>query len=78
MQVSPPNAPPGTHVQIQGFLPGGGPSPQDVENDPALSAANVCWDGCFDGFNFQEQPIQWSQSEPGRFTIDFTVPSIHT
>lgn len=69
--LSPSSGPPGTVVQISGFIPGA----QVAASGSASGEGNVCWDGCPGGLIFEQAPVQWSSSAAGQFSMQFTVPS---
>lgn len=71
IQLSPGSGPPGTVVQIVGMLPGAAAGPTD---DAAPAHANVCWDGCPRGLRGFGAAVRWSETTPGQFTLQFTVP----
>lgn len=75
MQLVPNSGPPGTQVQIDGYLPGG-PTPAEVQNNPALAQATVCWQTCLGGYIEEGQAVKWSASDPGHFQTQFTIPPI--
>ncbi len=75
IRLTPESGPPGTAIQIEGYLPGG-PSAADAEGNPSLQHTTVCWDGCLTGFTAVDVPVQWSANEAGRFTIGFSAPSV--
>jgi hypothetical protein len=64
---------PGTTVQIDGYLPGGLPE-ADLQANDNKTHADVCWDSCLNGLVIGSQEVDWSASEPGRFTLRFTTP----
>jgi hypothetical protein len=64
---------PGTTVQIDGYLPGGLPQ-ADLQANDYKTHADVCWDSCLNGLVIGSQEVDWSSSEPGRFTLKFTTP----
>ncbi len=72
--LSPDAGPPGTVVRIDGFLPGG-PSVVNAHTDGILGHANLCWGTCPDGLSEEAVPVTWSDAQPGRFTMQLTVPS---
>lgn len=71
LTLEPAEGPPGTLVTVAGFAPGGAV----VRTDKGDDGATVCWAGC-DGLMIDGAPLHWSDTEPGRFTLQFTVPSI--
>lgn len=75
MTLEPDTGPPGTKVQASGYLPGG-PSAQDAKGNFEFQTADVCWGECPGGLSEQALSVQWSESQPGHFTFEFTVPSI--
>ncbi len=75
IRLAPADGPPGAPIHIDGFLPGG-PSAADADGNPTLQHTTVCWDGCLTGFTAVGVPVEWSADEAGRFTIDFTAPSV--
>ena len=75
MQLSPDSGAPGSIVQIEGFLPGG-PGTVEPQDGKILTHANVCWQSCLEGFVEVSQQVEWSQSDPGSFTLQFIVPPV--
>jgi hypothetical protein len=73
--LDPNTGPPGTTVRGSGYLPGG-PSAEQAKSDFAFQNATVCWGECPAGLSIEDVPVQWSASQPGEFTLDFTVPAI--
>jgi hypothetical protein len=71
--LSPDSGPPGTVVHIDGDTPGGLTSAQ-VGSDGRLTHAVICWDGCQEGITNALSELTWSDTEPGHFTMSFTVP----
>ena len=74
ISLSPDSGPPGTVVQISGYLPGG-PSAADARQNQALGSANVCWGACPGGLSEQFLKVTWLAGQPGHFTMQFTVPA---
>lgn len=74
LTLTPTSGGPGTVVQIHGFVPGG-PTQAAAQGNETDLHANVCWGGCLDGLLLQGQTVSWSDTQPGHFTIQFTVPS---
>lgn len=75
MKLSPDTAAPGTQINIEGYMPGG-PTAAEAQKNQALAEANLCWQSCLTGFVEVGQPVQWSATDPGHFTTQFTVPSV--
>ncbi len=73
ISLTPDTGIPGTTVQIDGYLPGGLPE-ADLKANDYKTHADVCWDTCLNGLAIGSQEVTWSNSEPGRFTLQFTVP----
>jgi len=75
IELTPASAPPGGVIQIQGYLPGG---PTQIKDplDPRFNLVNVCWNGCLEGFRLEEQPLEWSATDPGHFTVNLPVLSV--
>jgi hypothetical protein len=71
IQLSPDSGPPGTVVQIAGTYPGAAAGPTA---DTAPSHATICWNGCPSGLRGLGETVTWSETQPGRFTLQFTVP----
>ncbi len=76
IRLCPDSAAPGSTVRLEGFLPGGAPSAQGTPTAFATSHATVCFGGCDAGIKITEVPVQWSSTEPGRFTMLFSVPRL--
>jgi photosystem II stability/assembly factor-like uncharacterized protein len=74
ISLSPDSGAPGSTIEISGYLPGG-PAQSDVKTGDPAATANVCWQGCLDGFVNVDIPINWSANQPGNFTLQYTVPS---
>ncbi len=74
ISLSPDSGPPGTLVEVQGYLPNG-PSPDQVAGNPVLGQATVCWTGCLSGFKEEAITVRWSSTEPGHFTMHVRVPA---
>jgi len=75
ISLSPESGAPGTTIEISGYLPGG-PVQSDVKTSDPAATANVCWQGCLDGFVNSDLPVTWSADQPGNFTLQYTIPSI--
>ncbi|HJW91598.1 MAG TPA: sialidase family protein [Anaerolineales bacterium] len=75
IQPVPETAGPGDQILVEGYLPGGPTAAEAQENGAALSGY-ICWQSCLTGLVIKDLPVAWSQSEPGRFSIPFSVPSI--
>ncbi len=73
ISLSPDAGEAGSVVQIQGYLPGG-PTVEEAAQDASLTSATLCWGGCLDGLTFVDQPLTWSESDPGHFTASLNVP----
>jgi hypothetical protein len=66
---------PGTVVHINGYLPGGLPQ-TDLASQDYTTYASACWNGCQTGLQEDGLEVKWSQTGPGIFSLEFTVPSI--
>ncbi len=66
---------PGAVVQISGYLPGG-LSQTDLSAQGYTTYASICWNGCQTGLKEDGLEVTWSQTEPGSFSLEFTVPPI--
>jgi hypothetical protein len=75
INLNPPTGARGTTVHVEGYLPGGLPEDQ-LKQQNYLTHADICWDGCTDGLAEEGLEVNWSQNEPGRFSLMFVVPSI--
>jgi hypothetical protein len=75
LTLEPDTGPPGTTARGSGYLPGG-PSAEQAKNNFAFQNATVCWGECPAGLSMEDVPVQWSASQPGEFTLDFTVPAV--
>jgi hypothetical protein len=75
IKLSPDSGAPGSTVQIDGFLPGG-PGTAESQDGKNITHANVCWQSCLEGFVETSQQVEWSQSEPGSFKLEFIVSPI--
>ena len=72
INLTPDSGPPGTLVQIEGYIP-------DVANQPdaqKLESATACWGSCLTSLTEVDIPVKWSDSVPGQFQMTFTVPSV--
>jgi hypothetical protein len=74
ISLSPDSGAPGTIVQVNGFLPGG-LNPEDLKANNYKSHTNVCWESCLNGLVIESLEVDWSTTEPGRFTVKFTTPA---
>jgi hypothetical protein len=74
ISLSPDSGAPGTPVQIDGFLPGGF-NPEDLKANDFKSHANVCWESCLNGLVIESMEVDWSTTEPGRFSLRFSAPA---
>jgi len=73
--LAPDTGPPGTEVQITGYLPGQSDTVRsDAEVLYGEPYGTVCWAGCQEGVRGHTVPITWSATEPGHFSARFTVP----
>jgi hypothetical protein len=75
LTLDPSSGPPGTRVQGSGYLPGG-PSADQARANESFQVATVCWGECPDGLSEEDVPVEWSSTQAGQFTLEFTVPSI--
>ncbi|HLE52276.1 MAG TPA: sialidase family protein [Anaerolineales bacterium] len=75
IELTPASAPPGGGIQIQGYLPGGPTQIKDPP-DPRINLLNVCWNGCQEGFRLEEQPLEWSATDPGHFSVNLSALSV--
>jgi BNR/Asp-box repeat len=71
--LSPQAGLPGTVVRISGFLPGG-PSAAQAQKTISFNSGYVCWAACPGGLTYGGVPVQWSRTQAGHFTMQFTVP----
>src|SRR5437763_1447080 len=71
--LSPQAGLPGTVVRISGFLPGG-PSAAQAQKTISFNYGYVCWAACPGGLTYGGVPVQWSRTQAGHFTMQFTVP----
>jgi len=74
ISLTPDNGIPGTTVRIDGYLPGG-LAEADLKANDYKTHADVCWDSCLNGLVIGSQEVDWSTTEPGRFTLQFTTPA---
>jgi hypothetical protein len=75
LTLNPGSGPPGTSVQGSGYLPGG-PSAGQAKANESFQNATVCWGECPGGLGIEDVPVEWSSTQPGQFTLEFTVPAI--
>jgi photosystem II stability/assembly factor-like uncharacterized protein len=73
--LEPDTGPPGTKVQGSGYLPGG-PTAAQAKGNFGFESATVCWGECPGGLSVDDVPVQWSDTQAGHFTLEFTVPAI--
>src|SRR5919197_4670670 len=73
--LSPRTGLPGTVVRISGFLPGG-PSAAQAQKMISFNYGYVCWAACPGGLTYGGVPVQWSRTQAGHFTMQFTVPHV--
>src|SRR5205823_13420695 len=66
---------PGTVVQISGFLPGG-PTAAQAQANTSFGYGHICWAACPGGLTYGGVPVQWSRTQAGQFTLQFTVPPV--
>jgi BNR/Asp-box repeat len=66
---------PGTVVRISGFLPGGLSAAQ-AQKTISFNYGHVCWAACPGGLTYAGIPVQWSPTQAGHFTMQFTVPRV--
>jgi len=72
INLTPDSGPPGTQVQIEGYLP-------DVAAQPGaqkLESATACWGSCLTSLTEGDLPVKWSDINPGHFQMTFSVPSV--
>ncbi len=75
IKLTPDSGIPGTVVQVTGYLPGGLPQ-TDLAAQNYTTYASICWNGCQTGLKQDGLDVTWSQTEPGSFSLEFTVPPI--
>lgn len=75
ISLSPDSGDPGTRVQVNGYLPGGLPMDELIQ-DNYLTHVDLCWGGCQTGLMISSLEVTWSQQEIGHFQLQFTVPLI--
>jgi hypothetical protein len=73
--LDPDTGPPGTKVRGSGYL-SGGPTSEQAKNNSSFQNATVCWGECPGGLSEENVPVQWSDSQAGQFTLEFTVPAV--
>lgn len=67
----PQSGPPGSTVEIQGYLP----DAHVTVTNTVDTHADLCWGTCPGGLQYEGVAIHWSTTEPGHFTTRFTVPA---
>ena len=68
ISFTPDNGAPGTQITIRGVVP----DPLDLTKAP--SEAYVCWAACPYGLSAQQVAVEWSRTQPGHFSLAYTVP----